>query len=144
MGTGARPIQEQLRDQIQKYGAEFPHYEAYAKALNRVLEQGCMPAIPEVIVQARPKSISSFAEKCVRKFVKYPDAVHDMTDLCGARIIVQTLGWLNCRCNRWCSIAGRICGGANRARRPRVRRERLTDRAFARAVDALLSQLRVK
>jgi len=37
----------------------------------------------------RPRS--SFAEKAVRKFDKYPDAVNQMTDLCGARVIIQTI-----------------------------------------------------
>lgn len=41
--------------------------------------------------QARPKSIASFAEKCVRKHDKYPDAVNQMTDLCGGRVILPTL-----------------------------------------------------
>ena len=35
--------------------------------------------------------MSSFAEKAARKFDKYPDAVHQMTDLCGGRVIVQTV-----------------------------------------------------
>lgn len=77
--------------QIEAYVQEFPHYKAYADALERIFRAACAVSVPEAIVQARPKSVSSFAEKCVRKFHKYPDPVHQLTDLCGARVIVQTL-----------------------------------------------------
>jgi ppGpp synthetase/RelA/SpoT-type nucleotidyltranferase len=85
------PDQEWLADQIQKYSGQYHHYEAYAKALERVLKQACLPAVPEAIVQARAKLTPSFAEKCVRKFGKYKDPVNQLTDLCGGRVIVQTL-----------------------------------------------------
>ena len=77
---------------IQEYVEERPHYKTFADALERILKNACKLSIPEVIVQARAKGVSSFAEKCVRKYEKYgDDPVHKMTDLCGARIIVHTL-----------------------------------------------------
>ncbi len=76
---------------IDEYAAEYPLYERYAAALKKCLEQACAVALPEALVQSRPKAIASFAEKCVRKQDKYKDPVRDMTDLCGARVIVQTL-----------------------------------------------------
>ena len=77
---------------IDAYTAEFPAYKRYAAALKKCLEDACGVALPEALVQARPKSIASFAEKCVRKWEKYnPDPLAKMTDLCGARVIVQTL-----------------------------------------------------
>ena len=81
---------EKHREQIEAYREEQPHCEIYAATLKRVLEKACAVSFPEAFVQSRPKSISSFAEKVARKFDKYPDAVHQMTDLCGARVIVQT------------------------------------------------------
>jgi len=81
---------EQHRDQIEKYCKELPHYATYADVFRRVLERACKTAFPDAFVQSRPKSVSSFAEKAARKFDKYPDAVNQMTDLCGARVIVQT------------------------------------------------------
>ncbi len=90
MSETKRPSREQLQHQIASYGAELSHYETFAKALKRILEAACKPHLREAIVQARPKDVSSFAEKCVRKFERYPDAVHQMTDLCGGRVIVQT------------------------------------------------------
>jgi mutator protein MutT len=77
--------------QVEAYRVEFPHYQTYAKALERVLKNACALSIPEAVVQARPKSVSSFAEKCVRKLAKYPDPVRQLTDLCGGRVIAQTL-----------------------------------------------------
>jgi len=82
---------EELKQQVEAYVKELPHYEIYAQALKRVLEKACLESIPGAIVQVRPKSKASFAEKCVRKYDKYPDAVNQMTDLCGGRIIIQTL-----------------------------------------------------
>lgn len=76
---------------IDEYAAEYPVYERYAAALKKCLEQACAVALPESLVQSRPKALASFAEKCVRKQDKYKDPVRNMTDLCGARVIVQTL-----------------------------------------------------
>src|SRR5438094_7464847 len=81
---------EEHRQQIEAYRAEFPHYQTYAAALERVLQQACSFSVPHAIVHARPKSLSSFAEKALRKHDQYPDPVHDLTDLCGVRIIVHT------------------------------------------------------
>ena len=83
---------ESHKKQIEEYVKIKPVYDLYAKVLLRVLQQACSLSIPEAIVQSRPKGVSSFAEKCVRKYDKYgDDAVHKMTDLCGARVIVHTL-----------------------------------------------------
>jgi len=82
---------EQHRGQIAAFTLQDSPYATYAAVLKRVLEHGCAVAFPEALVQSRAKSVSSFAEKCARKFEKYPDAVNQMTDLCGARVIVQTL-----------------------------------------------------
>jgi ppGpp synthetase/RelA/SpoT-type nucleotidyltranferase len=79
------------KDQIEKYTQVFPCYEEYANVLKQVLEKACKISFPDAFVQSRPKSISSFAEKAARKFDKYPDAINQMTDLCGARVIVQTM-----------------------------------------------------
>lgn len=83
---------EHLKRQVNAYRIEKAgHYDLYARVLKRTLERACGAQLPEAFVQARPKSVDSFAEKCVRKFSKYPDAVNQMDDLCGARVIVQTL-----------------------------------------------------
>ena len=81
---------EKHREQIAAYSAVRPDYVLYADALRRVLEQACQVSFPEALVQARAKTVSSFAEKVVRRYERYVDPVHEMTDLCGARVIVQT------------------------------------------------------
>lgn len=82
---------EEHRRQIDAYSKEFPTYKIFAEVLKRILERACTVSFPEAFVQSRPKTTSSFAEKCVRRFDRYPDAVNQMTDLCGARVILQTV-----------------------------------------------------
>jgi len=83
--------QEEHQDQINKYSAVRERYVAYAAVLKRVLEDACAVSFPEAFVQSRAKTVSSFAEKCVRKYHKYKNPVDQLSDLCGARIILQTL-----------------------------------------------------
>lgn len=83
--------EKEHRRQIELFARERPDYEIYAAALKRVLEKACSGSVPEAWVQTRAKTVASFAEKCVRKYAKYKDAVHQLTDLCGARVIVHTL-----------------------------------------------------
>jgi len=82
---------EEHSKQIEAYIKERPSYETYATVLKRVFEGACAISIPEAFVQSRAKTASSFAEKCVRRFDRYPNAVKQMTDFCGARVIVQTI-----------------------------------------------------
>ena len=91
MGEKKKLTPEAHKQQIEAYEAQFAGYKTYAEALKRVLEKACAVSLPDAFVQARPKSIASFAEKCARKQDKYKDPINDMTDLCGARVIVQTL-----------------------------------------------------
>ncbi len=92
MGDEKKLTPVEHKGQIEAYAAERPHYETYAKAMERVLRQACGVSLPEAVIQTRPKTVSSFAEKCVRKWAKYaPNPLEKMTDLCGGRIIVQTL-----------------------------------------------------
>src|SRR3990172_1183094 len=79
-----------LKDQVSQYRMEYSVYEAYAGALRSVLEEACATRAPNAIVQVRAKSLSSFAQKIIRKSEKYPDPVHHFTDLCGARVITST------------------------------------------------------
>ena len=87
MKTGSR---EWHWAQIEAYRGEFPFYEIYANALRQVLERACQEYGLSAIVQVRPKSLSSFAEKAMRKVGRYDDPAHQLTDLCGARVITQT------------------------------------------------------
>ncbi|MCH7227945.1 NUDIX domain-containing protein [Haloferula sp. A504] len=80
-----------LRRQIEVYATdELPRYKTYAGALVDVLNKLRSRWAPLAIVQARPKAVDSFAGKCLRKADKYSDPVHDLTDLCGGRMIAPT------------------------------------------------------
>src|SRR5437764_4699671 len=80
-----------LSDQVKTYAEqERPIYEKYADFVRRVLRKACNIAAPTASVEARSKTVASFAEKTIRKRVKYDDPVHQLTDLCGVRVITDT------------------------------------------------------
>ena len=84
---------EWARAQIENYIRLYPRYQAYNEVLRRVLEKAAAKYAPLAIVQTRPKSISGFADKMLRKRAqgRYTDAVNRITDLCGGRVITPTL-----------------------------------------------------
>ncbi len=66
-------------------------YKDYANFLKDVLKELAKPINPLCIEGAREKSTASFAEKTLRKWVKYKgDPLKHMTDLAGGRIITNT------------------------------------------------------
>ena len=89
---------EQHREQIEAYSKVVESYKVFADALRRILQTACQNAFPEVLVQTRAKTLSSFAEKAARKFYKYKNPVEELTDLCGGRVIVQTLRQVQAVC----------------------------------------------
>ncbi|MEI6416078.1 MAG: RelA/SpoT domain-containing protein [Pseudomonadota bacterium] len=79
-----------LRQHVDDFIKVRDSYVIYARVLQRLLENACRTSFPTALVQTRAKTVSSFAEKVARKFDKNPDPVNQFTDLCGARVIVQT------------------------------------------------------
>ncbi|MBN2000494.1 hypothetical protein JW935_23285 [candidate division KSB1 bacterium] len=77
------------REQVTKFRSVNSDYKKYAEFLEVVLKKACEKYAPLAFVQTRPKSVSSFAEKAIRKAHKYKDPVNQITDLCGARIITH-------------------------------------------------------
>jgi ppGpp synthetase/RelA/SpoT-type nucleotidyltranferase len=77
-------------NQIQQYRVVQPRYAEYAQTLEQILGLAARAGGLQVIVQARHKTLASFAEKIQRKKDKYRDPLLRMTDLCGVRAIVQT------------------------------------------------------
>ena len=92
------------RVQCDAYRSEFAIYQLYAKTLEQILTAACRVHAPLGIVQARPKSFSSYAEKMARKAAKYCALGIGPTDLCGARVITETQ-----------SEVDRICEGIREA-----------------------------
>ncbi|HEY5434518.1 MAG TPA: hypothetical protein VIK13_04745, partial [Candidatus Limnocylindrales bacterium] len=88
--TTTTDLRAWVTDQVGKYAAAYPSYQRYAEALGVVLRRAADTLAPLAIVQTRPKSIASFAEKAVRKQATRPDPVNQFTDLCGGRLIGRT------------------------------------------------------
>jgi ppGpp synthetase/RelA/SpoT-type nucleotidyltranferase len=88
------------RDRCAEYKAECPIYQAYASFLEKILKVACRDQAPMAIVQARPKSFASFAEKMARKAKKYMSLGIGPTDLCGARVITETQAEVDRICAR--------------------------------------------
>jgi ppGpp synthetase/RelA/SpoT-type nucleotidyltranferase len=78
------------REQIENYLRVAPRYKELAKVLGDILTAVADRYAPLAIVQTRPKSLSSFAEKIIRKRAETSDPVNDFTDLCGGRVITHT------------------------------------------------------
>lgn len=86
-------------EQVRLYQAEIPAYREYARVLEAILKTACRSYAPLGIVQARSKSVASFAEKAARKAHKYDHPVSQLTDLCGARVITSTSDELQSICS---------------------------------------------
>jgi len=87
-----------LGQQILNYEGLYEVYTSYASMLEEYFEKACKDAIPEAIIRTRVKTLSSFAEKAIRKAKEYPNPINQLGDLCGARIIVHTyeqVEWVN-------------------------------------------------
>ncbi len=79
-----------LADQVAEYTRVYADYQRYAALLEEIFQRAAREIAPLAMVQARAKSIASFADKVWRKRDKYDDPVHELTDLCGARVIART------------------------------------------------------
>lgn len=79
-----------LSSQVDVYAADYPRYQRLSDVLGSVLRDAADRIAPLAIVQTRPKSLASFAEKALRKRATRPDPCRMFTDLCGARIIGRT------------------------------------------------------
>ncbi len=80
-----------LEGQVNSYSRnELPRFEIYSLLLERIMQRACDQFEILGIVNVRAKAIPSFAEKVIRKSHKYNDPIHQLTDLCGARIITLT------------------------------------------------------
>jgi ppGpp synthetase/RelA/SpoT-type nucleotidyltranferase len=94
----ADELRDWVADQVGQYAVLAPRYERYAEVLEQVLHRAASEIAPLAIVQARHKSISSFAEKCLRKRAGHPDPVNQFTDLCGGRVIARTRSEVDALC----------------------------------------------
>ena len=87
------------KEQIENFERVAPHYEELAKVLDAILTALTERYAPLAIVQTRPKSLSSFAEKIIRKRAEVSDPINEFTDLCGGRVITHTQTEVTSICN---------------------------------------------
>lgn len=86
------------KEQIKLYKEEHEYFKVYAETLKNILERACAVYAPLAIIQTRAKTLSSFAEKAIRKRFKYDNPVKQFTDLCGARVITHTKSEVEALC----------------------------------------------
>ncbi|NIN71504.1 MAG: hypothetical protein GTO46_06155 [Gemmatimonadetes bacterium] len=92
-------VRKWLAGQVDEYKKKkYPRYKRYAEVLGEVLRLARKDLAPLAIVQTREKAIASFAEKALRKMHKHSDPVHQLTDLCGARVITRTRSEVDAYC----------------------------------------------
>ena len=95
----SRPLdRDWYRAQVDGYRRLQPTYAALARSLTAVLERATADLGLHYIVQARAKTITSFAEKILRPGKHYTDPLRELTDLCAARVIAHTLGGVAAVC----------------------------------------------
>lgn len=81
------PIEKQ-KVFIRQFEAEKEKYDRFAVLLEKILKKAVRQLGYLAIVQARAKEVVSFSNKIILKD-KYQNPLLDVTDLCGARVIVQ-------------------------------------------------------
>ncbi len=89
------------QQQIEAYRQVYPRYTRMAQVLQQVLDKATKQIAPLAILQTRPKAIPSYAEKAIRKKKagRYSNPLVRMTDLCGGRVITQTLTEVRAVCD---------------------------------------------
>jgi len=83
------------RQAVAGYGRLKPRYDELAVFLRELMEALAEGLGLHPIVQARAKSMESFAEKIARPGKSYSDPLCQITDFCGVRVIVHTLDELD-------------------------------------------------
>ncbi len=81
---------EWLESQVAEYTRLHTSFERLGSELERILGIAAKQHAPLSIIQTRAKKIPSFAEKCLRKAARYTMPAHELTDLCGGRLIART------------------------------------------------------
>jgi len=83
---------DKLNADVAVFREARPRYiEGMRRELEDELQKLAVRICPGAMVTSRTKTVASFAEKILRKDGKYRDPLHDITDLCGARVIVDLL-----------------------------------------------------
>ena len=79
-----------LKKEVEEYTSQKVHYDTLGRILRPLLKRAVLQMGLHAEVTARTKELQSFAEKCLRKADRYPRPSLQFTDLCGARVIVDS------------------------------------------------------
>ncbi len=82
-----------IEQQVSRYAQERPLYKAFSHKLRLLLESLLeSEGIKYQVVESRAKDVKIFEEKITRSGKSYINPINELTDLCGARIIVYYQG----------------------------------------------------
>lgn len=82
---------DDLENIVALYKNEYrKKYRAFTREISKVMDRVTHAIVPHAIVQWRVKTVSSFADKVLRKRYKYEFPLEEMTDLGGVRVVVHT------------------------------------------------------
>lgn len=80
---------QNVDSQVSLYTSARPLYVAFAERLNELLNSLMMfNGLKIQVIESRAKEVDSFREKITRPEKSYENPMNDISDLCGARIIV--------------------------------------------------------
>ncbi len=94
-----KTMEVKIKEQVQAYSLVQPVYEEFAAFLSATLTVALRKMGISALVSTRTKGKPNFVEKMIRKQDEYPDPIHQLNDLCGARIIVDFLNDIEPTCN---------------------------------------------
>jgi len=87
-----------VNSQVAEFSDTRVRYKALSKFVTKILMSHVGEFAQHAMVASRVKTIASFTEKSIRQSGQISDPIRQLTDLCGARIIVHTSDQLDPVC----------------------------------------------
>jgi len=78
-----------IKNQLELYKEKYSEFVQFNEILEKILNRMAKHVSNEYIIQARVKTLTSFAEKSLRLTI-LKDPITEMTDICGLRIIFSS------------------------------------------------------
>jgi len=84
-------LRTMVADQVKVFTKNIPVFAELRKVIIATLQDKTAGLSGSPLIHGRVKQVDSFAEKCIRKCEKYPQPAWQLTDLCGVRVVVNSL-----------------------------------------------------
>jgi len=84
-------LQKMVAAQVGIFTKNLANYTELKNVIIGTLQDATAGLPGSPLIHGRVKQIDSFAEKCIRKCEKYSQPAWQLTDLCGVRVVVNTL-----------------------------------------------------